>query len=145
MDTNMNTPVVETPAPVVNETPVIEAVTAPAIAPAQTVEVPATVPAPAESNEISALGIIVTAAAGGAILYGAKKLFDKVVEPGVEKLAMGFLRRMDRKRAKKAYEQAATAAAETLAGAPAPVVNETPVAEEATPGAPIPTIVEADQ
>lgn len=131
MDTNMNTPVIDTT--------VAETVAAPAVVPAQTIEVPATIPAPAESNEISALGIIATAAAGGAILYGAKKLYDKVVEPGVEKLAMGFLRHMDRKRAKKAYEQAA---AEVAA---APVVNETPAAEEAAPAAPNPTIVEADK
>lgn len=104
MDTNMNTPVIETP---VIDAPVAEVAAAPAVAPAQTIEVPATIPAPAESNEISAMGIIATAAAGGAILYGAKKLYDKVVEPGMEKLAMGFLRRLDKKRAKKAYEQAA--------------------------------------
>lgn len=138
MDTNMNTPVNETP---VIDTTVAETVTAPAVVPAQTIEVPATIPAPAESNEISALGIIATAAAGGAILYGAKKLYDKVLEPGVEKFAMGFLRHMDRKRAKKAYEQAAA----EVGAAPAPVVNETPVAEEAAPAAPDPAIVEADK
>lgn len=140
MDTNMNTPVNDTP---VIDTTVAEAVTAPAVVSAQTIEVPATIPAPAESNEISALGIIATAAAGGAILYGAKKLYDKVVEPGVEKLAMGFLRHMDRKRAKKAYEQAATAAAEPVVCEP--VVNETPVDEKAAPAATNPTIVEADK
>ena len=144
MDTNMNTPVKETPVPVI-DAPVAETVAANAVEPAQTIEVPATIPAPAESNEISVMGIIATAAAGGAILYGAKKLFDKVVEPGLEKLAEGFLRHMDRKRAKKAYEQAATAPAEAIAGAPIPVVNETPVAEEAAPAAPNPTIVEADK
>lgn len=138
MEPNMNTPVAETP---VIDTPVAETVTAPAVAPAQTIEVPATIPAPAESNEISAVGIIATAAAGGAILYGAKKLFDKVVEPGIEKLAMGFLRHMDRKRAKKAYEQAA---AEPVVCEP---VVETPVTDtvEAAPAAPNPTIVEADK
>lgn len=141
MEPNMNTPVADTP---VIDTPVAETVTAPAVAPAQTIEVPATIPAPAESNEISAVGIIATAAAGGAILYGAKKLFDKVVEPGIEKLAMGFLRHMDRKRAKKAYEQAATAAAEPVVCEP---VVETPITDtvEAAPAAPNPTIVEADK
>ena len=139
METNMNTPVAETP---VIDTTVAETVTATAVAPAQTIEVPATIPAPAESNEISAMGIVATAAAGGAILYGAKKLFDKVVEPGIEKLAMGFLRHMDRKRAKKAYEQAAA----EIAAAPATVVvEETPAAEEAAPAAPNPTIVDADK
>lgn len=138
MDTNMNTPVNETP--VIDNT-VAETVAAPAVVPAQTIEVPATIPAPAESNEISALGIIAAAAAGGAILYGAKKLYDKVVEPGMEKIAMGFLRHMDRKRAKKAYEQAAA----EVAAAPAPVVNDKPVAEEAAPAATNPTIVEADK
>lgn len=133
METNMNTPVNETP---VIDIPVAETVTAPAVAPAQTIEVPATIPAPAESNKISAVGIIATAAAGGAILYGAKKLFDKAVEPGIEKLAMGFLRHMDRKRAKKAYEQAATAAAEPVVCEP--VVDETPAAEEDAPAAPQP-------
>lgn len=142
MDTNMTTPVNETP---VIDAPVAETVTAPAVAPAQTIEVPATIPAPAESNEISALGIIATAAAGGAILYGAKKLYDKVVEPGVEKLAMGFLRHMDRKRAKKAYEQAAAAAAEPVSADNSWVENVGRTDEEAAPAATNPTNVEADK
>lgn len=141
MENNMNTPVNETP---VIDVPVAETATAPAVAPAQTIEVPATIPEPAESTEISAMGIIATAAAGGAILYGAKKLYDKVVEPGIEKLAMGFLRHMDRKRAKKAYEQAAAAMPN---GDPnvVNVVNTAPVAEEAASATPDATIIEADQ
>lgn len=142
MDTNMNTPVNETP---VIDTPVAETVTAPAVVPAQTIEVPATIPAPAETNEISALGIIATAAAGGAILYGAKKLYNKVVEPGMEKLAMGFLRHMDRKRAKKAYEQAATAAAKPVVTDDSWVEKLGRTDEEAAPAATNPTIVEGDK
>ena len=137
METNTNT-IIENP--VIVETPAAETVTAPAVVPAQTIEAPAAIPAPAESNDISVTGIILTAAAAGAAVYGAKKLYDKVIEPGIEKVAQGFLRRLDRKRAKKAYEQAATAA-----DAP----NVDPVATAAPEGAHVeptaPVIVEADK
>ena len=135
-NTNTNT-IIENP--VIVETPVAETVTAPAVVPAQTIEVPAAIPAPAESNDISVTGIVITAAAAGAAIYGVKKLYDKVFEPCMEKVATGFLRRLDRKRAKKAYEQAATAA-----DAP----NVDPVATAAPEGAPVdsnPVIVEADK
>lgn len=142
MTTNTNietTPNIETP--VIVETPVAETVTAPAVVPAQTIEVPAAVPAPAESNDISVTGIVLTAAAAGAAIYGAKKLYDKVIEPGIEKVATGFLRRLDRKRAKKAYEQNAAAAAE--------IPNVDPAATAAPECASVectnPVIVEADK
>lgn len=106
METNTNT---INENPVIVETPVAETVTAPAVVPAQTIEAPAAIPAPAESNDISVTGIVLTAAAAGAAIYGAKKLYDKVIEPGIEKVATGFLRRLDRKRAKKAYEQGVAA------------------------------------
>lgn len=109
METNTNT---INENPVIVEAPVAETVTAPAVVPAQTIEAPAAIPAPAESNDISVTGIVLTAAAAGAAIYGAKKLYDKVIEPGIEKVATGFLRRLDRKRAKRKYEQAAAAAAE---------------------------------
>lgn len=138
METNTNT-IIENP--VIVETPVAETITAPAVVPAQTIEVPAAIPAPAESNDISVTGIILTAAAAGAAIYGAKKLYDKVIEPGMEKVAAGFLRRLDRKRAKKAYEQAAAAAAE--------IPNADPAATAAPECAPVepttPVIVEADK
>lgn len=134
MSTNPN---IETP--VIVETPVAETVTAPAVDPAQAIEVPAAVPAPAESNDISVTGIVLTAAAAGAAIYGAKKLYDKVIEPGIEKIATGFLRRLDRKRAKKAYEQSAAAE----------VYNADPVADAAPECVPVdpadPIIVEADK
>lgn len=142
MSTNPNIetiPNIETP--VIVETPVAETVTAPAVDPAQAIEVPAAVPAPAESNDISVTGIVLTAAAAGAAIYGAKKLYDKVIEPGIEKIATGFLRRLDRKRAKKAYEQSAAAAPE--------VYNTDPVADAAPECVPVdpadPIIVEADK
>lgn len=130
METNTNT-IIENP--VIVETPVAETVTAPAVVPAQTIEVPAAIPAPAESNDVSVTGIILTAAAAGAAVYGAKKLYDKVIEPGIEKVAQGFLRRLDRKRAKKAYEQSAAAAVEIPNAAPecAPVEPTPPVIVEA--------------
>ena len=81
METNTNT-IIENP--VIVETPVAETVTAPAVVPAQTIEAPAADPAPAESNDISVTGIVLTAAAAGAAIYGAKKLYDKVIEPGIE-------------------------------------------------------------
>lgn len=124
--------------PVIVETPVAETVTAPAVVPAQTLEAPAAIPAPAESNDISVTGIVLTAAAAGAAIYGAKKLYDKVIEPGIEKVATGFLRRLDRKRAKKAYEQSAAENSST-----------DPAATAAPEGAPVehtnPVIVEADK
>lgn len=140
METNTNTnTIIENP--VIVETPVAEAVTAPAVVPAQTIEAPAAIPAPAESNDISVTGIVLTAAAAGAAIYGAKKLYDKVIEPGIEKVATGFLRRLDRKRAKKAYEQNAAAADE--------IPNADPAATAAPEGAPVepttPVIVEADK
>ena len=139
METNTNNTIIENP--VIVETPVAETVTAPAVVPAQTIEAPAAIPAPAESNDISVTGIVITAAAAGAAIYGAKKLYDKVIEPGIEKIATGFLRRLDRKRAKKAYEQNAAAAAE--------VPNADPVATAAPECAPVeptaPVIVEADK
>lgn len=140
METNPNTnTIIENP--VIVETPVAETVTAPAVVPAQTIEVPAAVPAPAESNDISVTGIVLTAAAAGATIYGVKKLYDKVIEPGIEKVAKGFLRRLDRKRAKKAYEQNAATAAE--------VPNADPAATTVLEGAPVepiaPVIVEADK
>ena len=134
-NTNTNT-IIENP--VIVETPVAETVTAPAVVPAQTIEVPAAIPAPAESNDISVTGIVITAAAAGAAIYGVKKLYDKVFEPCMEKVATGFLRRLDRKRAKKAYEQAATAE----------IPNADPAATAAPEGAPVdsnPVIVEADK
>lgn len=138
METNTNT-IIENP--VIVETPVAEAVTAPAVVPAQTIEVPAAIPAPAESNDISVTGIVLTAAAAGAAIYGAKKLYDKVIEPGIEKIATGFLRRLDRKRAKKAYEQSAAAAVE--------IPNADPAATAAPECAPVeptaPVNVEADK
>ena len=135
METNTNT-IIENP--VIVETPVAETVTAPAVVPAQAIEVPADVPAPAESNDISVTGIILTAAAAGAAVYGAKKLYDKVIEPGIEKVAQGFLRRLDRKRAKKAYEQSAAAAVE--------IPNADPADTECAPVEPTaPVIVEADK
>lgn len=139
METNPNTnTIIENP--VIVETPVAETVTAPAVVPAQTIEVPAAIPAPAESNDISVTGIVLTAAAAGAAVYGAKKLYDKVIEPGIEKIATGFLRRLDRKRAKKAYEQSAAAAAE--------VPNANPAATAASDGAHVEhtdtIVVEAD-
>lgn len=138
METNTNT-IIENP--VIVETPVAETVTAPAVIPAQTIEAPAAIPAPAESNDISVTGIVLTAAAAGAAIYGAKKLYDKVIEPGIEKVATGFLRRLDRKRAKKKYEQAAAAAAE--------IPNTDPAASAASEGAPVEPIatvtVEADK
>lgn len=138
METNPNTnTIIENP--VIVETPVAETITAPAVVPAQTNEAPAAIPAPAESNDISVTGIVLTAAAAGAAIYGAKKLYDKVIEPGFEKIATGFLRRLDRKRAKKAYEQHAAAAE---------IPNADPVATAAPEGAPVdpnPVIVEADK
>lgn len=137
METDTNT-IIENP--VIVETPVAETVTAPAVIPAQTFEAPAAIPAPAESNDISVTGIVITAAAAGAAIYGAKKLYDKVIEPGIEKVATGFLRRLDRKRAKKAYEQSAAAAAE--------IPNADPAATAAPEGAPVDpntVIVEADK
>ena len=138
METNTNT-IIENP--VIVETPAAETVTAPAVVPAQTIEAPAAIPAPAESNDISVTGIVLTAAAAGAAIYGAKKLYDKVIEPGIEKVATGFLRRLDRKRAKKAYEQNAAAAAE--------IPNADPAATAAPECAPVeptaPVIVEADK
>lgn len=139
METNTNNTIIENP--VIVETPVAETVTAPAVVPAQTIEAPAAIPAPAESNDISVTGIVLTAAAAGAAIYGAKKLYDKVIEPGIEKVATGFLRRLDRKRAKKAYEQNAAAAAE--------IPNADPAATAAHECAPVeptaPVIVEADK
>lgn len=137
METNTNNAIIENP--VIVETPVAETVTAPAVVPAQTIEAPAAIPAPAESNDISVTGIVLTAAAAGAAIYGAKKLYDKVIEPGLEKVAAGFLRRLDRKRAKKAYEQNAAAAAE--------IPNADPTAFAAPECAPVePTAtVEADK
>ena len=134
METNTNT-IIENP--VIVETPVAETVTAPAVVPAQTIEAPADIPAPAESNDISVTGIVLTAAAAGAAIYGAKKLYDKVIEPGIEKVAIGFLRRLDRKRAKKAYEQ--NAAVE--------IPNADPAATAAPECAPVEPIVtvEADK
>ena len=82
METNTNNTIIENP--VIVETPVAETVTAPAVVPAQTIEAPAAIPAPAESNDISVTGIVLTAAAAGAAIYGAKKLYDKVIEPGIE-------------------------------------------------------------
>lgn len=139
METNTNTNNTVIENPVIVETPVAETVTAPAVVPAQTIEAPAAIPAPAESNDISVTGIVLTAAAAGAAIYGAKKLYDKVIEPGLEKVAAGFLRRLDRKRAKKAYEQNAAAAAE--------IANADPAAFAATECAPVePTAtVEADK
>ena len=136
METNTNT-IIENP--VIVETPVAETITAPAVVPAQTIEAPAAIPAPAESNDISVTGIVLTAAAAGAAIYGAKKLYDKVIEPGIEKVATGFLRRLDRKRAKKAYEQNAAAAAE--------IPNADPAATAVPECAPVePTAtVEADK
>lgn len=139
METNPNTnTIIENP--VIVETPVAETVTAPAVVPAQTIEAPAAIPAPAESSDISVTGIVLTAAAAGAAIYGAKKLYDKVIEPGIEKIATGFLRRLDRKRAKKAYEQSAAAAAE--------VPNANPAATAAPEGAHVEhtdtIVVEAD-
>lgn len=124
METNTNT-IIENP--VIVETPVAETIAAPAVVPAQTIEAPAAIPAPAESNDISVTGIVITAAAAGAAIYGAKKLYDKVIEPGIEKVATGFLRRLGRKRAKKAYEQAAAASAE--------IPNADPAATAAPEGA----------
>lgn len=138
MDTNINTNI-ETP--VIVETPVDETITAPAVVPAQTIEVPAAIPAPAESNDISVTGIVLTAAAAGAAIYGAKKLYDKVIEPGIEKVATGFLRRLDRKRAKKAYEQSAATAAEIPNADPA--ATAVPECAPVEPAAPV--IVEADE
>lgn len=139
METNTNTNITENP--VIVETPAAETVTAPAVVPAQTIEVPAAIPAPAESNDISVTGIVLTAAAAGAAIYGAKKLYDKVIEPGLEKVAAGFLRRLDRKRAKKAYEQSAAAAAD--------IPSANPAATAAPESAPVdpttPVIVEADK
>lgn len=138
METNPNTnTIIENP--VIVETPVAETITAPAVVPAQTIEAPAAIPAPAESNDISVTGIVLTAAAAGAAIYGAKKLYDKVIEPGIEKVATGFLRRLDRKRAKKAYEQNAAAAAE--------IPNADPDATAAPECAPVEPIVtvEADK
>lgn len=138
METNPNT-IIENP--VIVETPVAETITAPAVVPAQTIEAPAAIPAPAESNDISVTGIVLTAAAAGAAIYGAKKLYDKVIEPGIEKVATGFLRRLDRKRAKKKYEQAAAAAAEVPDADPA-----TTDAPECAPVEPTtPVFVEADK
>lgn len=135
MENNTNT-IIENP--VIVETPVAEIETAPAVVPAQTIEVPAAVPDPAESNDISVTGIVLTAAAAGAAIYGAKKLYDKVIEPGIEKIATGFLRRLDRKRAKKVYEQSA-----------AEIPNADPAATAAPECAPVepanPVIVEADK
>lgn len=135
METNTNT-IIENP--VIVETPVAETITAPAVVPAQTFEAPAAIPAPAESNDISVTGIVITAAAAGAAIYGAKKLYDKVIEPGIEKVATGFLRRLDRKRAKRKYEQAAAAE----------IPNADPAATAAPEGAPVepaPVTVEADK
>lgn len=137
-NTNTNT-IIENP--VIIETPVAETITAPAVVPAQTIEAPAAIPAPAESNDISVTGIVLTAAAAGAAIYGAKKLYDKVIEPGIEKVASGFLRHLDRKRAKRKYEQAAAAAAEVPNADPADTA-----APECAPVEPIaPVNVEADK